>query len=320
MESYELPVHPDHRQARRSASRCAFATVVMSLIAYALMFAYSYLRTRIGIDFLSDADLALIANMVCTDLIAMPLAWLLLMHRMPKDAATPARTPLTLRNWLFYLPCAFVLMYAGAVTGRLIGALLGDGLADIVGEAIMPVHPLVTLVCTAVVGPVAEELFFRKAMIDRLSGFHPVTAILFSALLFALMHGNLTQFLYALPVGVLFGIIYYRTQNIGYTVLLHMAVNTIGGLVAQLVSQEREDVMYNGVKLFNWQDIIMLLYVPLVLGLLVTGVIFLIRYRRRFLPIPSDHPRYAKAFFVNTGWIIACAAFLGLFLFSEIAG
>ena len=310
--------YPDARSTRRAASICSFATVVAVAISYTLLLAFSILKSKLFPETEISDSLWLIVNTGVNDLIAMPLAWLLLLRRVPRhDAAEDdmTKTPLLFGKLMFYLPCVYVLMMAGALTGRLIGMLLGDGLADVVSEALLPVSPWVTLLCAVIVGPIAEELFFRKAMIDRLSGFHPTDAILLSALLFGLMHGNLTQFLYAFPIGVLFGVIYYRTQNIGYSILLHIAVNALGGLIPQLVEQ-----LGNWVSGFSegLGTLTVLFYGQIVLWLCVLGLIFLIRGRRQFLPIPTEKPRFRRPFYLNAGWIVACVLLTGVFILNEI--
>ena len=310
--------YPDPKSTRRAASICSFATVVSVAISYTVLLAISILKSELFPETEISDSLWLIVNTAVTDLIALPLAWVLLLRRVPRhDAAEDGmtKTPLLFGKLMFYLPCAYALLMAGALTGRLIGWLLGDGLADVVSEAIMPVSPWVTLLCAVIVGPIAEELFFRKAMIDRLSGFHPTDAILLSALLFGLMHGNLTQFLYAFPIGVLFGIIYYRTQNIGYTILLHIGVNALGGLIPQLVEMWSESVSSFSEGLGT---LVVLFYGQIVIALCVVGLIFLIRRRRQFLPIPTQKLRFRRPFYLNAGWIVACVLLSGLFILNEI--
>lgn len=304
----------DIKGARRAASLCAFATVAEITIAYALLIAASHLMTGVSLGERTRNNLNLILNTVAVNLIAMPVCWLLLLRRIPKAAApeTGSHTRLSFSKLLFYFPCAYALMYAGALAGKLIDTLMSGGLADVAHNAITAVDPWVTLLCVVIVSPIAEELFFRKAMIDRLSDYHPFDAILLSALLFALVHGNITQFLYALPLGILFGIIYYRTQNIGYTILLHAALNALGGLVPQLLTGPAEGeasiVLLLGSAVFGL----------FVLAMFITGVVLLIVKRKQFLPIPSDRPHCGKPFFLNAGFIVACIAFIALFVLTEI--
>ena len=310
----EVILIPDRKRARRAASLCAIAVVVSHVIAYALYAIYWYFLRKAGPD--TQTGLDLIVNTAISDLIALPLVWLLLLRRLPRNEAlalnAPERTPLDMRGFLFYLPCVMAVMYGGSLTGKLVGALFG-GFNDVIADIVSDVHPLSTLLSAVIIAPVAEELFFRKALIDRLSLFHPMDAILLSGLLFGLMHGNLTQFLYAFPLGVLLGIIYWRTKNIRYTILLHVAVNTLGGLFPVLLGQiPSASGLWQGVS-----TLLTMLYASAVVGLAVVGVIFLIRFRRRFLPVESPLPRCRKPFYLNVGWFIACAVFTAMFIYIE---
>lgn len=310
---------PDGKAARRAASVCAFAAVLAVAIPYALTFAFSFLRLRLFPDLRLSDSAQMLLTTAMADLIAMPLVWLLLLRRVPaggaaQDGAT--RTPLSLKKLAFYFPCIFLLMYGGAVLGRLIGALLGRGLADVVDDVMSSVDPWATLLCAVIIGPIAEELFFRKAMIDRLSCFRPTDAIVFTALLFALSHGNLMQFLYAFPVGVLFGIIYCRTRNVGYTIVLHVLMNAVGGLVPQLLTPLDEAVAAGTAGAFG--RTILSLYGIAVFAVCGIGLVLLIRHRGEFLPIPSTNTHSRKALYLNAGWIVAGTLLIGLAVLSEI--
>ncbi len=305
---------PDRRRARRAASLCAFAVVAMHVVAYALYYLYSKLFPY------RSGDIDLIANTVISDLIAMPLCWLIFLRRLPRNEAlspdAPDRTPLRFGTLLFFFPCVYALAAAGSMTGQLIGLLIGKGLTNIAADVILSVNPLVTLLCASIIAPVAEELFFRKALIDRLSQFHPMDAILLSALLFGLVHSNLTQFLYAFPIGVLFGIIYWRTKNIGYTILLHVFMNTVGGVAPQIMTMFTQGEGESLAAMLG--ALVSMLFASLMLGLVVVGIVFLIRYRKRFLPIESPLPRCRKPFYLNVGWFVACTVFVGMFLAVEL--
>jgi membrane protease YdiL (CAAX protease family) len=306
---------PDAKGARRAASFCAFATILVIAISYAIVIGVSFLLKNVEINELAIGNLNMIVSSISIDLIAMPLAWLILLRRVKRNPEPEIGTvtPLSMRILLFLFPCAMALMIAGSLTGKLVGMLFGEGLSDVVSGMVESIDPWMTLICVVIIAPIMEELFFRKAMIDRLSAFHPTDAILFSALLFGLVHGNLTQFLYAFPLGILLGIIYYRTQNIRYTILLHVAVNTLGGLVPQLVT------MLTGSMNETAATIVMAVYSQLILALAVLGLIFLIIRRKNFLPVPSRIPRFRRPFYVNVGFIIASIVFTALFVLNEIA-
>ena len=308
---------PDKKQARRAASLCAFSAVVMFLLSYALMTLYWILTASMELTETMETNLDMIVNTLSTDLFAMPLAFLIFLFRLPKNEAlapdAPERAPLQLKTVLFFLPCAYAVMIAGSLTGRLIGGIFG-GFNDVITDVMSDVHPLVALLCAGIIAPVAEELFFRKAIIDRLSGFHPMDAIVFSALLFGFIHGNVTQFLYAFPLGVLLGIVYWRTKNIRYTILLHMALNLLGGVLPLLLGSLQPE---SEVLQYVVQALQTVVFGSVVIGLIIVGIVFLIRYRRRFLPIESPLPRVRGQFYINVGWFVALTAFVGLFVYVE---
>ena len=86
------------------------------------------------------------------------------------------------------------------------------------------------LLVTMIGAPVFEELIFRKFLIDRLLPFGERTAVIFTALLFGMAHQNAMQFFLAFFVGLVFAIVYIRTGNILYTMLLHFMINTFASL------------------------------------------------------------------------------------------
>ena len=309
---------PDPKQTRRAASLCAFAAVFAIVLTYTILFGITLLLNRAKLSDRAYDNLIMIVNTVVIDGVALPLAWLLLLRRTPivePPEAGSVRSPLSFRVFFFYFPCAFVLMYGGALLGRLIGMLFGKELSDVVDSAIGSVDVWVTVLCAGIAAPIAEELFFRKAMIDRLSGHHPTDAILYSALLFALIHGNLTQFLYAFPLGVLFGFVYYRTRNVGHTILLHVGINLLGGVVPQLVSMiDSEGEGFSSLA----STLVMVLYSGVTIVLCVFGIIHLVRYRKQYFPIRTALPRFRRPFYLNAGFIVACVIFTGLFVLNEI--
>lgn len=85
------------------------------------------------------------------------------------------------------------------------------------------------LLALVIAGPITEELLFREAIVGEMvrRGTSPWIAIIVSALAFSSLHLNFAQGLYALPLGIIFGIIYYKTGNIVLTSTLHILNNSI---------------------------------------------------------------------------------------------
>lgn len=95
-----------------------------------------------------------------------------------------------------------------------------------------------------IVGPITEELLFREAiegeMLRRETA--PWLAICISALAFSTVHLNLAQGLYALPIGIIFGIIRYKTGNIILPTLIHILNNSIATAQLYMLERERSDI------------------------------------------------------------------------------
>ncbi|MBE6288445.1 MAG: CPBP family intramembrane metalloprotease [Mediterranea massiliensis] len=84
------------------------------------------------------------------------------------------------------------------------------------------------IVVLVFLAPLFEELFFRKALTDALlKSCSPLGAILCSGLLFGAFHLNPAQAVPALIIGVLLAWIYYTTQSLLPTFLIHMANNAM---------------------------------------------------------------------------------------------
>lgn len=104
---------------------------------------------------------------------------------------------------------------------------------------------LLTFIVLAVVPAFCEEMLFRGAILTGLLPFGQPTAILVSALAFALMHQNVAQFLYAFCAGLLLGALYAHSGSIWNCVILHLCNNAYSLLstaLAQRLGAERGEL------------------------------------------------------------------------------
>ena len=83
--------------------------------------------------------------------------------------------------------------------------------------------------------PIVEELVFRGVTMSRLEEYWGRKyAILLSAVLFAVIHGNLLQGLYTLPLGLLLAYVRDRYHSLLAPILLHSAANLLSVTASEL--------------------------------------------------------------------------------------
>lgn len=82
------------------------------------------------------------------------------------------------------------------------------------------------VLCMAVLGPVVEEVFFRGVLTrELLKRYKPATAILFSGLVFGVIHINPAQVVGACISGFFFAWLYARTRSILPGIFIHILNN-----------------------------------------------------------------------------------------------
>jgi hypothetical protein len=90
------------------------------------------------------------------------------------------------------------------------------------------------IVVLGVLVPICEELVFRGLIFKRLrvtSSFF--MAMLYSALIFGIMHGNLVQILYGFLLGLMLAYVYEKYGSIWAPITAHMAMNILSVLLTE---------------------------------------------------------------------------------------
>lgn len=113
--------------------------------------------------------------------------------------------------------------------------------------------------------PIIEEIIFRgiiqKGLINK--GVKPRNAIIISALIFGLVHFNPWQFIGAFLLGLVLGVVYFKTKSLLMPILLHFFNNTIAAIMLKFYYTE------------SFSD---LLNIPNYLVLLIGIIIFTVFY------------------------------------------
>lgn len=229
-ELWEFFVGEEARRYRRTFSRVGVAMLAMILLPVGVQLLLQYLLLTQAPALLEDTMALYLISAVTTYGIGFPAAMLVL-RTIPVERPDPDRRQLSMETWVGLWLLAIGWLYiANMVTLSLMDVLTGlrggtpiPNPVDAMGD--LPVA--FNLVYSCLLAPLCEELCFRGMLLRRLRPWGDGFALCASALLFALVHGNLYQMLYAFAVGLVLGGIFLYTGNLRGCMLLHAGVNFV---------------------------------------------------------------------------------------------
>ncbi len=234
-----LPETMTRKELRRCYSRYAISVILLialpQLFGDIILLPIRYFMPDLLQDSLWRVLILCIINAL-SGFLPGALAIMLLLRRLPRAEKIPVdRLSLweLLQALVFCLGAGYLFGYISQGLIEVLEFASGLSSYDRVTE-IEQVLPLwASIVFTALLPPLMEELLFRKILFNRLRALGDTSAVLLSALAFSLFHTNLYQALYAFVVGMIFGVIVLLTGSIRDTILLHMCINGSSVMMAQ---------------------------------------------------------------------------------------
>lgn len=218
---------------RKAFSRTGIALTVMIL---ASQFAYVFLDVLFGElvpYFQQRSYYVLILNGVSMYLIGFPL-FLLIMRRIPGYKNGEEKKLSLTEFWrllMVSLGATYIFNIVGGIVNGIISALLGREVVNPLESLIMGMDLVWIMGFVVILGPIVEELIFRGVLISKTRAFGEKRSVLFSALTFALFHGNFSQFFYAFALGMIFAYVAVKTNTLKYSIALHMIINFFGSVL-----------------------------------------------------------------------------------------
>lgn len=144
-------------------------------------------------------------------------------------------TGLTFKMLVSYCVISFFIRYVGGLAGVAF-EMIFSGADMSVGTEMMNYENPKTIAVTAVyacfVAPVTEELMYRGFVLKNLSRVGQRFGIIMSALLFGLMHGNVSQFIFAFFMGVFFAHIDVKHNSLLPSMIVHAFANTVSVVIS----------------------------------------------------------------------------------------
>ncbi len=269
-------------------------------------------------------------------LVAMPVAVKLLQH-LPRRQLYEHKLKAGHFIQLYFMAVALMLI------GNIIGMILTNVLTRVTGiefavgitDSIINFRLIWIFLITVIIAPIVEEFLFRKMLIDRLIVFGDGAAIVVSALMFGLTHGNFSQMFYCIFIGLIFGFVYVRTGKLRYSVGLHMLFNFMGGFVpAALMKRMNISILEDALSRGDMRAMFDILsehigallgfagYELAIWGFGIAGFVLLIINRKKFIlnqgELQLTRGEVVKRVFTTPGMLLWLAAIIGLFVINVV--
>lgn len=288
-----------------------------ALIIIGVQVAVSMLVLAFAPSLLDNPNLSLLVSMLPTYAIAFPLTSLLIRQvpgvQMKKHNMKPTQL-------LGAFAISYALMYLSNLAGQfftnIIGIIKGSPVDDAIADLVSELNPLTAFFVMVLLAPALEEWIFRKLLVDRTIRYGGGTAIFLSGLMFGLFHGNLNQFVYTFLVGAFWAFIYVKTGRLRYTIYLHMALNFMGS-IGSLFFLDAISTLEGGSSAMNGFHFLLGMLLPLaivipylivVFGLVISGIVLLVTNWKRFRLIPAElfipKEKRFSVIFLNAGMIL----------------
>lgn len=233
---------------RKRCSRLGFALIIIMALSYISAVIWRQLLAFISASgssagqaasqFLLDSGAVIALSSLCGYLISVPLAARFLK---PFPEEKPLKMKMRARKFLMLLVLAMGLGYIGSLAGNLINMLISAA----TGKPLFEMNPVnlmmdmlswPNILMITVMAPLVEEWIFRKMLLNRVRFLGDRGAIVFTAVLFGLMHGNVSQTIFATIIGLVLGYAAVKTGRIVHCILIHMIVNSYSVLAALLAA------------------------------------------------------------------------------------
>lgn len=211
--------------------------------------------------------------------------------------------PLKMRSFL-----CFLIFCMGAQLANSVWITLLELLMNLFGKSVMPVLESVAgnsdtfsmFLYASILAPVWEELLFRGYILRALHPYGKRFAVLGSAVLFGLFHGNLLQTPYAVLMGLVLGYVTVE-YSIHWAILIHMFNNLVLADFLTRLTANWTDMAYGSLNLILFG------------GSGLISLVILLRNRaaiRAYRKGEWMDRRCLKCFFFNSG-ILLMAAIMG---------
>lgn len=244
-----------------------------------------------------------LASYVPLYVVAFPIVLLILrpIASAPEGAQQVRPTRLGGKGFVMLVLTAYGVAYLGNIVSMLLTTLISaiKG-SEVINPLLYMVEDsglLATFVFMVIVAPIMEELLFRQILYKKLLPYGNKTYVFFTAITFALLHGNINQLIYAFMLGIVFAGVRIYTGSVKPCIALHMIINFLGSVLPLLLVADVEENPL-GLGLYG-----LCLLAVVILGL-VLGIRYLKKKEYGFLLLRGELRASRRAQYLNSGMVV----------------
>lgn len=297
-------VREARRSTRKTLTRVGLALILAMVLSQGISLALSLWLRSIAPGYTGNPWIVMALSTLPLYLIALPVS-LLLLRGMPQVHATE-ESPLSAGQFvqLFFISYA-VLYLSNLVSTVWIALLTAVKGSDIVNpsDMLMDFPILPSFICMGLLAPIIEEWFFRGVVLRRLLPHGERFAIVVSALVFGLFHGNFFQMFFAFTLGLVLAFVAIRTGTLLYSICIHILINTLNGVVLPAI------LLHAGLGATAFMGLF-------ILGMVITGVVLFIVHHKKIGFAPAQPPltegQRISQIFASPGMLVYLVLCLGL--------
>lgn len=295
------------KENKKVFSRIGISLFILTVVVNVVQYVMSIIINKAAPQFEESSWYVYSMLIVSFYFIGAPLFYALV-KKLPvgeKKERKPLKVYQILCLFIMCLAAMYIFNMVGVAINAILGMITGNMNLNPLNSVIGGLDLLPTVLIAGIASPIVEELVFRKVLLDRLRNYGDVIAILVSGLCFGFYHGNIAQFLYASALGFIFAYVAIKTEDIRYTIVLHICINLLGtAIVPQLVTLGTIATMCVGF---------------FVIGVIGLGIVFMVLavvlHKLQFEKGRIQLERPFKTVWLNLGMILFVLISLASFVF-----
>lgn len=300
----------EKRGLKRTMNALCWILLVAMLMMYGLVFVCRYYLSAIGYtpvdtqsDFAGFTPELYYLMMSATYMVALAVPPLIYfrVRRIPLGEALPFERAGFVKTAACVLFGAFVCMLAN-IPANLVAEI--QEFFGFQSNLEMPLTDDLSVlilygITVAVIPPIVEELLFRGMVLHGLRKYGDGFAVVVSAILFGLYHGNFVQMVFAFFAGLVMALVVVKTGSLWTSILIHFMNNSIS-LTLEMIQRFAGDQAANTANFIIWGMIVVLGVLSLIYLIVKDPHFFRTERRNPVFPLGAR----IRAAFANPGGVV----------------